>query len=55
MARGADYIIVEEPPELPEWMGILDRLRRAANGLITQLRLDCGEFDISKCRLLETG
>lgn len=29
---GADYIIVEEPPELPEWMGILDRLRRAANG-----------------------
>ena len=29
---GADYIIVEEPPELEEWMGILDRLRRAANG-----------------------
>ncbi len=29
---GADYIIVEEPPELAEWMGILDRLRRAANG-----------------------
>lgn len=29
---GADYIVVEEPPELPEWMGILDRLRRAANG-----------------------
>lgn len=29
---GADYIIAEEPPELGEWMGILDRLRRAANG-----------------------
>ncbi len=29
---GADYIIVEEPPELEEWIGILDRLRRAANG-----------------------
>lgn len=29
---GADYIVVEEPPELPEWIGILDRLRRAANG-----------------------
>lgn len=29
---GADYIIAEAPPELPEWMGILDRLRRAANG-----------------------
>ncbi len=31
-SSGADYIVVEEPPELPEWMGILDRLRRAANG-----------------------
>lgn len=31
-SSGADYIIVEEPPELAEWMGILDRLRRAANG-----------------------
>lgn len=29
---GADYIIAEAPPDLPEWMGILDRLRRAANG-----------------------
>ncbi len=29
---GVDYIIAEEPPELPEWLGILDRLRRAANG-----------------------
>lgn len=31
-SSGADYIIAEAPPELPEWMGILDRLRRAANG-----------------------
>ena len=29
-AAGAKLIIVEAPPELPEWSGIADRLRRAA-------------------------
>ena len=29
-AAGAELIIVEAPPELPEWSGIADRLRRAA-------------------------
>ncbi len=29
-AAGAGLIIVESPPELPEWAGIADRLRRAA-------------------------
>jgi L-threonylcarbamoyladenylate synthase len=29
-AAGAELIIVETPPELPEWSGIADRLRRAA-------------------------
>ena len=29
-ATGAALIIVEAPPELPEWSGIADRLRRAA-------------------------
>jgi L-threonylcarbamoyladenylate synthase len=29
-ASGAKTIIVEEPPETPEWSGIVDRLRRAA-------------------------
>lgn len=27
---GAEIIIVESPPDLPEWSGIIDRLRRAA-------------------------
>ena len=27
---GADWIVIEAPPELPEWSGIADRLRRAA-------------------------
>jgi L-threonylcarbamoyladenylate synthase len=27
---GAEWIVVEAPPELPEWRGIADRLRRAA-------------------------
>jgi L-threonylcarbamoyladenylate synthase len=27
---GAEGIIVEAPPDLPEWVGIADRLRRAA-------------------------
>jgi len=27
---GAELIIVEAPPELPEWSGIADRLKRAA-------------------------
>jgi L-threonylcarbamoyladenylate synthase len=27
---GAEWIIVEAPPDLPEWAGIADRLRRAA-------------------------
>lgn len=30
--QGADYIIAEEPPQKTAWSGILDRLRRAANG-----------------------
>jgi L-threonylcarbamoyladenylate synthase len=29
-AAGAELIVVEAPPELPEWAGIADRLRRAA-------------------------
>jgi L-threonylcarbamoyladenylate synthase len=29
-AAGAKLIIVEAPPESPEWFGIADRLRRAA-------------------------
>jgi L-threonylcarbamoyladenylate synthase len=29
-AAGAEFIIVETPPDLPEWSGIADRLRRAA-------------------------
>jgi len=28
-SAGADLIVVEAPPELPEWAGIADRLRRA--------------------------
>ena len=28
--KGLDWIAVEEPPETPEWAGVLDRLRRAA-------------------------
>jgi L-threonylcarbamoyladenylate synthase len=27
---GAELIVVEAPPELPEWLGITDRLKRAA-------------------------
>lgn len=27
---GAELIVVEAPPESPEWSGITDRLRRAA-------------------------
>jgi L-threonylcarbamoyladenylate synthase len=30
-AAGAELIVVEAPPELPEWSGIADRLRRAAD------------------------
>jgi L-threonylcarbamoyladenylate synthase len=29
-AAGAELIVVEVPPETPEWSGIADRLRRAA-------------------------
>ena len=29
-AAGAELIVVEAPPETPEWSGIADRLRRAA-------------------------
>jgi L-threonylcarbamoyladenylate synthase len=29
---GAELIVVEAPPDLPEWAGITDRLRRAAAG-----------------------
>jgi L-threonylcarbamoyladenylate synthase len=28
--NGAELIVVEEPPDSPEWSGIADRLRRAA-------------------------
>ena len=28
--RGFDWIAIEQPPEWPEWAGILDRLRRAS-------------------------
>jgi L-threonylcarbamoyladenylate synthase len=27
---GADWIVVEAPPDLPEWSAIADRLRRAS-------------------------
>ena len=27
---GAEWIVVEAPPDLPEWLAIADRLRRAA-------------------------
>jgi len=27
---GVEFIVVEEPPDLPEWSGIADRLRRAS-------------------------
>jgi L-threonylcarbamoyladenylate synthase len=29
-AAGAELIVVEAPPDTPEWSGIADRLRRAA-------------------------
>jgi hypothetical protein len=29
-AAGAELIVVESPPDLPEWSGIADRLRRAS-------------------------
>jgi L-threonylcarbamoyladenylate synthase len=29
-AAGAEWIVVETPPDLPEWSGVADRLRRAA-------------------------
>ena len=29
-AAGAEWIVVEAPPDLPAWAGIADRLRRAA-------------------------
>jgi L-threonylcarbamoyladenylate synthase len=29
--QGYDWIAVEEPPDLPEWEAIRDRLRRAAS------------------------
>jgi L-threonylcarbamoyladenylate synthase len=28
--QGFDWIAVEQPPDRPEWAGVLDRLRRAA-------------------------
>lgn len=30
-ATGADVILVETPPDIPAWAGVLDRLRRAAH------------------------
>jgi L-threonylcarbamoyladenylate synthase len=29
--RGFDWIAVEQPPEWPEWAGVIDRLRRASS------------------------
>jgi L-threonylcarbamoyladenylate synthase len=29
-AEGFEWIAVERPPDTPEWAGVLDRLRRAA-------------------------
>jgi L-threonylcarbamoyladenylate synthase len=29
-AQSLDWIAIEPPPDIPEWAGILDRLRRAA-------------------------
>ena len=29
-AAGAEWIVVETPPDSPEWSGVADRLRRAA-------------------------
>jgi L-threonylcarbamoyladenylate synthase len=31
-AEGWEWIAVEKPPEAPEWIPVLDRLRRAAGG-----------------------
>jgi L-threonylcarbamoyladenylate synthase len=31
-AEGLDWIAVEQPPELPEWAGVRDRLERASSG-----------------------
>jgi len=28
---GAELIVVEAPPDMPEWSGIADRLRRASS------------------------
>jgi L-threonylcarbamoyladenylate synthase len=28
--RGVDRIVVELPPDLPEWLAVRDRLRRAS-------------------------
>ena len=29
--RSFDWIAVEQPPDWPEWAGVLDRLRRASD------------------------
>jgi L-threonylcarbamoyladenylate synthase len=32
-AQHLDWIAVEQPPDTPEWAGVLDRLRRACEML----------------------
>jgi L-threonylcarbamoyladenylate synthase len=31
-AQGAERLLIERPPNAPEWIAILDRLQRAAAG-----------------------
>jgi L-threonylcarbamoyladenylate synthase len=33
-AEGLDWIAIDEPPDAPEWAGVLDRLRRAASSTL---------------------
>ena len=35
-AEGLDWIAIDEPPDAPEWAGVLDRLRRAASSSFTR-------------------
>jgi L-threonylcarbamoyladenylate synthase len=35
-AEGLDWIAIDEPPDAPEWAGVLDRLRRAAGSSLTR-------------------
>lgn len=46
-AAGADLILVEMPPDTPAWVGVMDRLRRAATPE-DQLKAKRSKFDKSK-------